>query len=240
MKELLYWSPKKVESFYLSRRWWGASLGGLEVSALGASVRMGPPSPVPGEGVNEFAKLARVAQQLTKNKAKHLSELRRPWEPGDWFIFDWKMVYGRSGISSGEDAAIFLTPGVFKESGGVFLFGSARHMIGQAPEGAPHYTSALDWLAGAVERIEEDPAGFMVRDRPRHMRMHWELPRLAAYSAVRRLSRQGQTVTTVRLSGLARILLVQPRCRWETGAEFGPLVVGTPLYVEFGPWNPKW
>lgn len=238
VKELLYWSPKKLESFYLPGKKWGASPGELQVSALGASVRMASPPPIADGKAEEFLKLARVAKQLTK-KAATLSELRRPWEVGDWFIFDYKMLYGKVGNASAEDAAIFFTSGILAEPGGVFLFGSAHHMIGQVPESSPHYTSALDWLGCMVEDTENDPS-FMVDARPRNVRPYWELPRLALETGVRRLYREKQILTSVRLSGLARILLVQPPCQWQNGTRVGPLVVGTPLYVEIGPWNPKW
>jgi hypothetical protein len=236
VKELLYWSPKKLEAFYLQDSRWRAPQGEVEVSALGASVRVASPAPIGDSDAGQFSKLARVAKQLTK-KAKDLSN--PPLEAGDWFTFDYKMAYGRVGNASGEDAAIFFTSGVFKEASGVFLFGSAHHMIGQAPESSPHYTSALDWLGSMAERTENDPS-FMADNKPREMRAPWEFPRLALGTAVRRLLREDQLLTSVRLSGLARILLVQPACRWSTGAEFGPLIVGTPLYVEIGPWNPKW
>ncbi|MFD3482959.1 SAVMC3_10250 family protein [Streptomyces sp. NPDC058665] len=237
MKEILYWSPRKLEHFYLPGRKWGVVPSEVELSGLGASVRMASSPSIEGEEGGQFRKLARVAKHLTKKSAP-LSELRRPWEVGDWFQFDYKMRYGRVANFSGEHAAIFYTSGIF-EAGGLFLFGSAHHMVGEAPQATTHYTSALDWLSSTADHLEDDP-DYVVGDG-RRLQVYWELPRLALETTIRRLHRENKLLPAVRLSGLARILLLQPPCIWpNSGYQIGPLIVGSPLYVEIGPWNPKW
>lgn len=237
MKEILYWSPRKLEHFHLPGRKWGVMPSELELSGLGASVRMTSSRPIEGGEENQFPKLARVAKHLTK-KSVPLSELRRPLEVGDWFQFDYRMHYGRVTNHAGESAAIFYSSGIF-EVGGLFLFGSAHHMIGEAPEATPHYTSALDWLSYTADDLEDNP-DYAVGDG-RRLRVYWEFPRLALETTIRRLHREKKFVPAVQLSGLARILLIQPHCIWpNTGNPIGPLIIGTPLYVEIGPWNPKW
>ncbi|MEV3970522.1 hypothetical protein AB0K68_20610 [Streptomyces sp. NPDC050698] len=57
------------------------------------------------------------------------------------------------------------------------------------------------------------------------------------------VGRLNRDLVRLRLSGLARALYVCPPHvdpRYPGIRTEGRLVLGTPLYVEIGPWNPKW
>lgn len=228
MRELLYLSPTKLEAFYLQNR--GPRIPQeFEVSALGNSIHIA--RPVPEGAPDPFLKLARVAKQL-KKKAKASAD--PTLGPGEWFIFDCEMTYGVARNGPGKDVALFVVPAVFGADGGISMFGTAGNLIGRAPESEPYHASSLEWLADVVEADEFDYPTGLYGSRPD---IENEYIRAALIGAVRRLNARNPILPRARLSGLARVLCTCPPAR---NFGHGSLTVGTPLYVELGPWNPKW
>lgn len=132
------------------------------MSVLGARVRFAPPAQVPGGASDPSAKLAQVAKRLKKTaKASTDPTLAQ----GEWFVFDCEMTYGTARIPHHQRSVVlFFPPTALEAEGvalaeGIVLFGTASHLMGQAPE---TYTgqalSTVNWLASMLDTQDRENA----------------------------------------------------------------------------------
>ncbi|MFJ5534713.1 SAVMC3_10250 family protein [Streptomyces sp. NPDC093261] len=237
MRELLYVSQTKLHTFHLPPRKFARLGSEVELSLPAARIRVSSP-PDNAQGADMSAKLTQVAKRLRK-EAKTSTD--PSLSPGEWFFFDHEMSCGTAEVVSGDFPHVALFYPDRTDSGlwwdGPVLCGSAGHLtFPQADLGRPaNGTSNLRWL---FRRIDEDERGLHRFDDTASS------VRRAIGGLVDKLDRtRGHYLVNLRLSGLARALYVCPPAtdppRLGMHAE-GRLVVGTPLYVEVGPWNPKW
>jgi hypothetical protein len=235
MRELIYLSPRKLNAFHLQSRMRRIPQGEAEISALGARVRVAYSIPSPGEASDPSAKLARVAKYL-KKKAKQVTD--PTLRPGEWFIFDCEMSYGEIKTDEGIGPLVFSTPTALEGGGGTVLLGSASNLTGRAVEvGETKFSwSMIEWLGTWLEDDERHMPRSLDSTRPLDS---WQ--RLTITMVTYYLKRDNPILPCARVSGLARLQFHCPpigRLNGETIS--GTLSVGTPLYVELGPWNPKW
>jgi hypothetical protein len=227
MRDLLYLSRDKLEGIHVPPRRLPLAGRELEVSILGTGVHVGP-APDMASATQVTEKLAKVAKGLRK-RAKEASD--PSLRAGEWFFFDQELEYGTFPLENGS-CAFFFHPEVTSGRDGLIMCGSARNLTDRTVETASRYSElgTLDHLIATFER-----------DVPRDARPVENMPRLVHIAAwclevIRRGYRPSERTEfpAARLSGLARALFVCPDgCQPK-------ITLGTPLYVEFGPWNPKW
>jgi hypothetical protein len=242
VRDLLYLSLSKLEGIRLPPRRWPLK-GDIEVSAPVGRIRLERAEredPVE----NSTAKLARAVKEISR-RAKSAGD--PSLMGGEWFRFDQPMDYhslGSTGIRPDTPEANALNTAI----GGVgplerfphemvlfysdrppgpalFLSGSVAHMLsgpGQDADLPRSRASAPEWIHNLLLHSEL-PGLPSLEDRQDELRG-------ALAEAIHFLA----FGTTARLSGLARALCMPIPWRGNVSA-----VVGTPLFVEFGPWNPK-
>lgn len=213
-----------------------AAPGETELSTLGARIRFTSHAPAPGNAPDPYTKLARVAKRLKKTA-------KAPTDPtltqGEWFIFDCEMAYGTLAVPSQRHrSAVLLFPATELEvegarlAEGVVLLGTASHLIGQHPDTTDRpFLSTLNWLASMLESEDRDNDFWIRFPRGQNLVM------ASVTQTIATLKSENPILPYARISGLAKVLSIG-EFRGRPGSV--QLILGTPLYAEFGPWNPKW
>lgn len=250
MRDLLYLSRDKLDGIHVPLRRFPFARRELELTALGAGIRVGPAL----DGASEAQvteKLGKVAKDLGK-KAKEASDPSLC--VGEWFYFDQALHYGAVASEVGRSGCgFFFQSEAVSGRNGFILCGTARNLTDRVAEvgesnalrysGLPAVTSFLRaWVSLNARGYEEEPVGFDFFRRangPVTPRTRCRVAHLAAQTleGLQRghWHREEVVFSSARLSGLARVLSVCP-----SDCPTPKIILGTPLYVEFGPWNPKW
>lgn len=232
----MYLSHDKLKGLHIPPRRFPFLRREVEITAIGTGFHLGPDLELDTE-TQAGQKLA-IAAKAIRRKAKASGD--PSLLGGEWFYFDQELEYGSvvPGISDASNnwgCAFFFAPAATDSSdGGMILCGTGNNLTDRAGEpGEVRYSALTDLMHFLSQLVDpecerSDPA--LRSCRVSH----------TAAIYLQQLQRASETkveavhFTRARLSGMARALSV---CNEECGAK---LLLGTPLYVEFGPWNSKW
>jgi hypothetical protein len=241
MRELVYLSRTKLDSFHLPPRRLPGLSGEVEFSIPGTRFRVGGS----GSGV-PATDAATILPQVAKHLRKKAKEATDPsLGAGEWFSFDAVMSLGTVGRRSRTAVVVFIDGDYStrpldsgQQPGGLVLCGSPHHLttdIGTVTA----FGSSLSWLSRVVGWDEESDT---MADRGRPPLFLDDT--VISGNLVEALWTFKPTQLNVRFSGLAKALYVGYPAPTEISVRearsWRRTVLATPLYVENGPWNPKW
>ncbi|WP_328491304.1 SAVMC3_10250 family protein [Streptomyces sp. NBC_00414] len=235
MRDLLYLSRDKLKGLHIPPRRFPFLRREVEITALGTGFHLGPDLELDTE--TQAGQMLAVAAKAIRRKAKASGD--PSLLGGEWFYFDQELEYGSvvpgiSGASNNWGCAFFFAPSATDSSdGGLILCGTGSNLTDRAGEQGEVRYSALTGLMHFLTQLDPE------REHPTPSLRSCRVSHTAAIY-LQQLQRASETkveavhFTRARLSGMARALSV---CNEECGMK---LLLGTPLYVEFGPWNSKW
>ena len=235
MRELLYLSRPKLDSFFPDRARNVVTDGEAQVSAMSLTARFRLAS-----SQTDRSNLVRSFKTVHRHIERSAKWFTDPTaRPGEWLGFELDLGYGTAhrdtALSELDDVVLFggCVPAskVLQERDlEILLCGSACHLMDRCAS-AGRMGSGTEWMHRLIKRLgrsDEQNVQLDFQDITNQGLGEWDNPEEIAQWVYHVIAANHPAHQRTCLSGLARVLLNADSPRWTTR-----LVVATPLYVQY-------